>query len=67
MGEYLTPIEAAAYTGISKAKLAKLRYEGRGASYTKIGDSKTKAIIRYRKGDLDEWLNRNKIQTTGGL
>lgn len=66
-GEYLTAKEAAEYTGISKSQLAKLRHAGRGCAYVRIGDSPTKAIIRYRKSDLDDWLAGNLIQTTGGL
>lgn len=65
--EYLSAQEAAQYTGISKAKLAKLRHAGSGCRYIRIGDSPTKALIRYRKEDLDSWLERNLIHTTGGL
>ena len=65
--EYLTAKEAAEYTGISVPKLARLRQEGRGCTYVRIGDSKTKAIVRYRRLDLDAWLADNLIQTTGGL
>lgn len=67
MREYLTTEEAAEYTGISRAKLAKLRYSGSGCKYIKIGDSATKAVIRYRKCDLDAWLALNYVKTTGGL
>lgn len=65
--EYLSPLEAAEYTGISRSQLAKLRHSGRGCTYVRIGDSPTKAIIRYRRTDLDAWLESNLIQTTGGL
>lgn len=67
MKEYLTAQQAAEYTGISRSQLAKLRHTGRGCTYIRIGDSPTKAIIRYRKADLDQWLEQNLIQTTGGL
>lgn len=67
MNEYMTPAQAAEYTGISRSQLAKLRHRGRGCTYIRIGDSPTKAIIRYRKSDLDKWLAENLIQTTGGL
>lgn len=66
MSEYLTPLEAAAYTGISRAKLAKLRYAGTGCRYIRIGNSPTKALIRYRRSDLDAWLADHFIQTAGG-
>lgn len=65
--EYLTAAQAAEYTGISRSQLAKLRHNGRGCTYIRIGDSPTKAIIRYRRADLDQWLEQNLIQTTGGL
>lgn len=65
--EYLSAKEAAEYTGISVPKLARLRRDGRGCAYIRIGDSKTKAIVRYRRIDLDRWLERNLIRTTGGL
>ncbi len=64
--EYLTTQQAAEYTGISRSQLAKLRCNGRGCKYIRIG-SPTKAIIRYRRADLDQWLEQNLIQTTGGL
>lgn len=67
MKEFMTTKEAAEYTGISKSQLAKLRHAGRGCAYVRIGESPTKAIIRYRKSDLDEWLLNNMIRTTGGL
>ena len=65
--EYLTAKEAAVYTGISVTKLAKLRHDGKGCPYVRIGDSRTKAIVRYRRIDLDRWLNECMIRTSGGL
>lgn len=65
--EYLTVKEASEYTGISVPKLARLRLEGRGCAYIRIGESRTKALIRYRRLDLDRWLEQNLIKTTGGL
>lgn len=64
--EYMTTAEAAIYTGISQAKLEKLRYTGKGCCYIRLGTSPTKAIVRYRRDDLDEWLSKNLIRTTGG-
>lgn len=65
--EYMTTAQAAAYTGISQAKLEKLRYTGKGCCYIRLGTSPTKAVVRYRKSDLDAWLSLNVIKTTGGL
>lgn len=67
MKNYLSPQEAAEYTGISRGKLAKLRYMGSGCPYIKIGESPTKALIRYRLEDLDMWMEQNMIRTTGGF
>jgi hypothetical protein len=64
--EYLTPSEASQYTGVSVSLLSKLRQRGTGCTYIRIGESKTKAVVRYRKTDLDEWLNNNRIKTIGG-
>lgn len=65
--EYLSPQEASVYCGISVPKLAKLRSTGSGCPYIRIGDSKTKAIVRYRRFDLDRWLETNLIRTSGGM
>lgn len=64
---YLTAKEAAIYTGISHSHLAKLRNNGRGCPFVRIGESTTKALIRYRKEDLDEWLAGNTVRTNRGL
>lgn len=64
---YLTASEAAEYTGISKAQLSKLRQQGRGCPYSRIGESRTKAMIRYKVSDLDAWMELHSIRTTGGL
>lgn len=66
MKEYLTTSEAAKYSGLSVSLLSKLRQRGTGCAYTRIGDSKTKAVIRYKRSDLDAWMSQNKIQTIGG-
>lgn len=65
--EYLTVEEASFYTGISKAQLCKLRQQGKGCAYSRIGDSRTKALIRYKKADIDAWMRGNLIRTTGGM
>lgn len=67
MKEYLTTAEASEYSGLSVSLLSKLRQRGTGCTYIRIGQSKTKAAIRYRKRDLDEWMNQNKIKTIGGV
>lgn len=65
--EYLTPAEASDYTGVSVSLLSKLRQRGTGCTYVRIGDSRTKAVIRYKRADLDTWLETYKIKTIGGV
>lgn len=66
MKEYLTPAEASEYSGISVSKLSKLRQQGSGCPYIRIGTTPTKAVIRYKKSELDKWLEKNMIRTIGG-
>lgn len=47
----MSPAEVAAYTGLSSNSLAVRRYSGNGPKYLKKG-----RFIRYRKGDIDSWL-----------
>ena len=53
---YITATEAAIYTGLSASYLAKMRMETGpqiGPKFLRIG----LRAIRYRKADLDEWMN----------
>lgn len=63
---YLTPAEAAEYSGISVSTLSKLRQRGTGCEYVRIGKSQTKAVVLYKKAELDKWLSAHKVKTTGG-
>lgn len=60
---YVTATEAAKYTGLSESYLAKLRMETgpqNGPKFLRIG----LRAIRYRKSDLDEWMN-SKLSSMG--
>lgn len=48
----LTPIRAARYLGISEAALRLWRAEGKGPQFFRAGEK----LIRYRKSDLDRWI-----------
>lgn len=63
---YFTAAEAAEYAGVSQSTLSKLRQRGTGCPYVRIGASKTKAVVRYKKSDLDRWMEQHKIKTFGG-
>jgi hypothetical protein len=56
---YLTPPEAAIYLKSSTSTLAKRRLYGDGPSFTRIGRA-----IRYRKGDLDQWMAAHLTSST---
>ena len=51
--------EAAAYLGLSKPTLERFRTLGGGPKFAKLG-----AAVRYRKADLDEWLESRLVRST---
>lgn len=55
----LTSREAAAYLGRSPGTLANWRCQGRGPAFSGSGPG-----IRYRKADLDAWINANTRTAT---
>jgi excisionase family DNA binding protein len=61
---YLTAGEAADYTGLSKSYLAKLRMctnKRSGPPFVKIG----LRAVRYRRADLDVWIEANLVNAAG--
>jgi len=50
---------AARYLGLSKSTLDKMRVEGRGPRYLKIGGR-----VFYRPADLDAYIEAAVIETT---
>jgi predicted DNA-binding transcriptional regulator AlpA len=55
----LTPKDAANFLRLSLSWLAKARMRGDGPSYVKPGRS-----VRYREGDLVQWLKSCRRQST---
>ena len=51
--------EAAEYLGLSVPTLARFRTLGGGPKYAKLGSS-----VRYRKADLDAWLESRLVRST---
>ncbi len=51
---------AALYLGLSKSTLAKMRLRGDGPVFCKNGPR----VVAYRISDLDEWLARNRRNST---
>ncbi len=56
---FVRTVQAAAYTGLSKSTLEKLRVTGDGPEYSALG-----RIIVYRLEDLDAWIAARKRRST---
>ena len=54
---FLSESDAADYLGISKKTLQRWRFEHKGPAYAKLNGK----LIRYRHGDLDEWMNQQIV------
>ncbi|HEL4163321.1 MULTISPECIES: helix-turn-helix transcriptional regulator [Stenotrophomonas] len=52
-------VEAAAYLGISKSTLEKMRANGRGPRYVRLGRQ-----CFYRRTDLDAYIGGAVVETT---
>ena len=59
----LSPDEVSAWTGISTAALAGLRYTGKGPVFLKP----TERTVRYRERDVQAWLDASARQITGAV
>ena len=54
----MTPRQAAHYIGVSDGALRLWRARGEGPRFFKAGEK----LIRYRRGDLDSWIEE-RLQT----
>jgi len=54
--KYLTEIQVAEITGISRATLQQHRWLGKGLPYSKLGRS-----VRYLESDIWEYLKRHRV------
>ena len=52
---FLTTVEAAAYLTLSPRSLERMRLEGFGPTYTKLG-----RLCRYALDDLDRWAEAGR-------
>ncbi len=57
----VSPPELAEHLGVSVQRLATWRHEGAGPSYVKVG-----RLVRYRRIDVDSWLDAQTVDTAGG-
>ena len=55
--------EAAAYVGLAKSTLEKLRIYGDGPIFTKYSTR----VVRYRIEDLDAWIEKHRAASTSEL
>lgn len=56
----LTPDQAASILAVQTKTLSHWRYTGEGPAYTKVG-----RLVRYRRADLDAWVDAQTV-TPGG-
>ena len=59
INDILKTAEAADYTRFAVATLERLRLQGNGPRFIKAGKS-----VRYRKADLDAWLESRLVRST---
>jgi excisionase family DNA binding protein len=59
ISEILTTQEAAAYTRLTVPTLERFRLTGEGPVFAKLGGA-----VRYRKRDLDGWIEARLLQST---
>ena len=60
---FLTTIEVANLLRISRRTLERMRVEGTGPRYIKVGPGKRSRVL-YRQGDVEEWLERFHFTST---
>ncbi len=53
--EWLSPRDAATYVGLSRSRLEELRHKGGGPRFHRLGTGRG-ASIRYRRRDIDAWV-----------
>lgn len=54
--------DAAAYTGLAASTLEKLRVNGGGSPYMRVG-----RVVVYDPDDLDAWLDAHKRRSTSAI
>lgn len=57
--DIMTTAEAAEYVRLSQPTLERFRLTGSGAEFLKLGGA-----VRYRKADLDAWLESRRVRST---
>lgn len=60
---FLTTVEAASILRISRRTLERMRVEGTGPKYLKVGPGKRSRVL-YRERDILSWLEANEFSST---
>ena len=60
---FLTTIEVAEVLRISRRTLERMRVEGTGPRYLKVGPGKRSRVL-YRQSEVEAWLNRFDFGST---
>ena len=60
---FLTTIEVAEILRISRRTLERMRVEGTGPRYIKVGPGKRSRVL-YREADVSAWLSRYQFGST---
>lgn len=60
--DILNTKEAASYVRLGKPTLERFRVSGSGPVYVKLGGA-----VRYRKADLDQWVESRLVRSTSDL
>ena len=60
---FLTSVEAADLLRVSRRTLERMRIEGTGPRYLKVGPGKRSRVI-YRQTDIIGWLDRQSFAST---
>lgn len=61
MRELVTPEQLAAELGITEKTLSQWRYRGTGPAYIKLGGNHRSAPVRYRRADVNRWLDAQPV------
>ena len=51
-------LSTAEYLGVSLPTLKRMRRDGRGPTYRRIG-----RLVKYRRADIDHWLDEQAVRT----
>ncbi|MFF7734252.1 helix-turn-helix domain-containing protein [Streptomyces sp. NPDC007984] len=65
MHELVTPEKLAGELGVTEKTLAQWRTKGMGPLYTKLGGTGQTNHVRYRRADINAWLDAQPVMRGG--